>query len=555
MQFNPRQNANANDVRRMLQQTSSATGYPAPPSPGPQPPSAIQWQQPYASLAPSPQYVPVAVAPVVAPTPVMVTSGPAYPPATAAWTSPQEEPRRSKSEGRKSKKSKKPGRRKEREYEEYPIVETSVHNISYSTPSHVYSGRVEGVLSDSEYPQQIGDLRLVHEDGRGVYRRPVKQVVERPVAREVQVPIMVKEQITTTERHPVVVKKLVEEQSWKTVQQPYTEVVPTEKTRMKEVWVKQLVPEKYIVNEIKQGTRNVTVPTTVVREVEEVQEVERPVTKVIEKPSFKTETVVDKEVVEVDGYEDFELVPRGTRFHAERSHVVCGDPSCGIPHPHPPHARHHEYEGRYVTRHTTRTHTSPVPTRSPRRSPRRTRVLDVSEEIPNGRPYSSVTSVYSGPSGVDQVQYPAAPVEHGDWIANRSPQPVGQMYDPQSLRTHHTGVVEVNHFGGVAGHQHSCMHSVGNPECGEGSCCCCHECEECGCHVCVHHHHLVHQPTAQAAPALNYSNMPAFPLPPPPPPPPPPPAPTAFPQYPPPSPSPAFSSPTSDSAPRRSYWS
>eukprot|EP00996_Jenningsia_fusiforme_P001088 NODE_1995_length_1332_cov_24.145752_g1811_i0.p1 GENE.NODE_1995_length_1332_cov_24.145752_g1811_i0~~NODE_1995_length_1332_cov_24.145752_g1811_i0.p1 ORF type:complete len:401 (+),score=47.42 NODE_1995_length_1332_cov_24.145752_g1811_i0:39-1241(+) len=103
-------------------------------------------------------------------------------------------------------------------------------------------------------------------------------------------PDFVEEKVTTFELQKVPVKKLIEEVAYKTVQQPCKVTVPQEKTRMKEVWIKKTVPEKYIVNEVQEVMKDVRVPTKVTREVEVFEEVEVPVTRIVQRPAGPTLT-------------------------------------------------------------------------------------------------------------------------------------------------------------------------------------------------------------------------------------------------------------------------
>eukprot|EP01010_Urceolus_cornutus_P003778 NODE_552_length_1554_cov_100.939535_g415_i0.p1 GENE.NODE_552_length_1554_cov_100.939535_g415_i0~~NODE_552_length_1554_cov_100.939535_g415_i0.p1 ORF type:complete len:408 (-),score=104.37 NODE_552_length_1554_cov_100.939535_g415_i0:266-1489(-) len=64
-------------------------------------------------------------------------------------------------------------------------------------------------------------------------------------------------------------KRFVKETAMKKIKQPIQVSVPTEKVRMKQRWVREVVPERYVVDEVQTVVRELEVPTTVFRMVDD----------------------------------------------------------------------------------------------------------------------------------------------------------------------------------------------------------------------------------------------------------------------------------------------
>jgi hypothetical protein len=99
-------------------------------------------------------------------------------------------------------------------------------------------------------------------------RKTVVRRVEVPFTRNVQVPTQVVKLVPATVEQRVPVRKLVEVPGYQTVNESYIEYEDREAIREREVWVKRIVPEKYVERVPVQKVRQVQKPTSVIREVE-----------------------------------------------------------------------------------------------------------------------------------------------------------------------------------------------------------------------------------------------------------------------------------------------
>ena len=152
------------------------------------------------------------------------------------------------------------------------------------------------------------------------------------------------EPTTTIERVPV--RKLIEVPGHKWVDQEYIDVEEQELVRDKVVWVKKVIPEKYIGQVEVKKTRKVKVcrvrpemdhapgiwlillwrkvPTTLIKEVREMVEVVVPTNKLVEERGWRIDQVQDRKLVEVEEHRKFRLVPEPT------GEVHIADKRCGI---------------------------------------------------------------------------------------------------------------------------------------------------------------------------------------------------------------------------------
>lgn len=90
------------------------------------------------------------------------------------------------------------------------------------------------------------------------------------------------------------------------VDEEYTVFEEREAVRDKEIWVKQIVPEKYMQKVPVKITRQVKKPSHEIREVEELVSVDVPSTTAIEVDGYRIDDVEDTKVVEVEEFQEFE---------------------------------------------------------------------------------------------------------------------------------------------------------------------------------------------------------------------------------------------------------
>lgn len=130
--------------------------------------------------------------------------------------------------------------------------------------------------------------------------------VEVPYTRKVKVPTRTTKIVPTTVQVSVPVKKLVQVPSFKVVDEEYTVFEEKEAVREKEIWVKQVVQEKYMEKVPVKMTRQVKKASTEIREVEELVSVDVPSTQAVEVDGFRIDDVEDTKVVEVEEFHEFE---------------------------------------------------------------------------------------------------------------------------------------------------------------------------------------------------------------------------------------------------------
>jgi hypothetical protein len=146
-------------------------------------------------------------------------------------------------------------------------------------------------------------------DPQATIRKTVIRRVEVPFTRSVQVPTQVVKLVPTTVEQKVPVKKLVQCQGYQTVNESYIEYEDREAIREKEIWVKKVVPEKYIERVPVQRVRQVQKPTSVIREVEVFETVQVPTTRRVVVDGFRVDEVPDSKVVEVEEEQTFQMRP------------------------------------------------------------------------------------------------------------------------------------------------------------------------------------------------------------------------------------------------------
>lgn len=156
----------------------------------------------------------------------------------------------------------------------------------------------------------VSDPRLAGLEGadpNAVIRKKIVRRVEVPYTRQVKVPTQTVQLVPDMVETKVPVKKLVQVPGYQTVNETYTEFEEREAIREKEVWVKKIVPERYIERVPVQRVRQVQKPTTLVKEVETYEVVQVPTTKKVLVDGYRVDEVQDAKVVEVEEVQDFNL--------------------------------------------------------------------------------------------------------------------------------------------------------------------------------------------------------------------------------------------------------
>jgi hypothetical protein len=144
------------------------------------------------------------------------------------------------------------------------------------------------------------------------FRRKVTRRVEVPFTRKVKVPVRTTKIMPTTVQVQVPVKKLVQVPSFDVVDEEYTVFEEREAVREKEIWVKQIVPEKYMQKVPVKMTRQVKKASHEVREVEELVTVDVPSTHAVEVDGFRIDDVEDTKMVEVEEFQEYEYQAHAT---------------------------------------------------------------------------------------------------------------------------------------------------------------------------------------------------------------------------------------------------
>lgn len=142
-----------------------------------------------------------------------------------------------------------------------------------------------------------------------VVERKVVRQVEVPYTRQVKVPVKQQKIVPTKVMKKVKTTKLVEVPSFEYRDETYTEIVEQPAMRDKEVWVKKIVPEKYMEKVPVTRTRQVKVPTTVIQEVDDYEVVEVSGSRVEQSDGYRIDEVEDTKLVEVEEFQKFRLRP------------------------------------------------------------------------------------------------------------------------------------------------------------------------------------------------------------------------------------------------------
>jgi hypothetical protein len=151
----------------------------------------------------------------------------------------------------------------------------------------------------------------VHADLEVPLRRLRKRYVERvEVARRVRVrvPCLVQKVFPVQETLTIKTKRFVEVPVLKEVEEQFTVVENQRATRPKITWVKQIVPEQYEEKVPKVVDKLVKRPVTRLVEKEEFIDVTVPSSKPVEVDAYRIDEVQGVKVVEVEEWEDVELV-------------------------------------------------------------------------------------------------------------------------------------------------------------------------------------------------------------------------------------------------------
>lgn len=184
--------------------------------------------------------------------------------------------------------------------DEYAQQQEPVDYDIYNKAVAISSPRLGGIT---------GALGEPAVDPQSTIRKTVIRRVEVPFTRTVQVPTQVVKLVPTTVEQKVAVKRLVESPGYQTVNESYVEYEDREAIREKEVWVKKIVPERYVERVAVQKVRQIQKPTTVVKEIESWEVVQVPTTRRVVVPGFRVEEVADSRLVEVEEEQTFALRP------------------------------------------------------------------------------------------------------------------------------------------------------------------------------------------------------------------------------------------------------
>lgn len=177
---------------------------------------------------------------------------------------------------------------------QYPIIDAA----SYEQPDYEIYNKAINVSDPKE---------LAGDDNPPcpVIRKKVLRRVEVPFTRQVKVPTQTVQIVPTFVEQKVPVKKLVAVPGYKVIDEVYTDYEEREVIREKEIWVKKVVPERFIEKVPIQRVRQVQKPTTVIKEVEAFETVQVPATKKVTVDGYRVDEVQDSKVVEVEEFQDY----------------------------------------------------------------------------------------------------------------------------------------------------------------------------------------------------------------------------------------------------------
>lgn len=181
----------------------------------------------------------------------------------------------------------------------------------YSHQTYQMDNSIPDAHTIYDRAMRISSPRVV-DDGSEIpqfVQRKVVRQVEVPFTREVKVPVKTRKIVPTRVQKRVKTTKLVEVPAFKMVDETYTDIVEQPAIREREVWVKKIVPEKYMQKVPVKRTRQVQVPTTVIKEVDDWEVVEVSGSKAIEVDGYRVDQVEDSKVVEVEEYQTYKLEP------------------------------------------------------------------------------------------------------------------------------------------------------------------------------------------------------------------------------------------------------
>jgi hypothetical protein len=184
------------------------------------------------------------------------------------------------------------------------------YGLGYTQDENIYNAATR-IGTPQSVGTPIPGPRDTDSDGRTITKKYIRQV-EVPYTREVKVPVRTHKLVPATTVQRIPTKKLVEVPSFKYVDQEYTDIEDREMTREKVVWVKKVVPEKYVGKVEVRKTRKVKVPTTLVKEVQEFVDVQVPTTKLVEETGWRVDRVQDRKLMEVEEHRKYRLVPEPT---------------------------------------------------------------------------------------------------------------------------------------------------------------------------------------------------------------------------------------------------
>jgi len=140
-------------------------------------------------------------------------------------------------------------------------------------------------------------------------QKKITREIEVPVTYQVKVPVKVQKIVPTTVQMEVQCKSYEEVKEIVEQEENYTEMVEEKCTRVKIVWEKKIVKEKYMKKVPVTKTRKVRKPITRVVEQDVSHVVEVPGTKLEQSTGFRIDEVEDVKKVRLEEIEEFELHP------------------------------------------------------------------------------------------------------------------------------------------------------------------------------------------------------------------------------------------------------
>ena len=122
--------------------------------------------------------------------------------------------------------------------------------------------------------------------------------VEVPYVRQVKVPVTTQQLVPVLVERKVRTRQLVEEPSTRVVDEAYEETVFRPAVRAKDIWVKRTVQEAYQQPVVVRRTRQVTVPSTVLRAVDGYEVVQVRENRAVQVDGYRIDEVQDSKLVE-----------------------------------------------------------------------------------------------------------------------------------------------------------------------------------------------------------------------------------------------------------------